>query len=355
MMTDSRLLALLGVAGLGWLLYLLAPILTPFVASALLAYVCDPLVDRLEGLKLPRTPSVLLVFVFLFGAIWVLMLLVAPLIETQITALAERLPAYIAWIEERILPRVMAQIQDSSGEPLSLSVLLSKYGSYAGNWGTRILASITASGSAVASALVSLVLIPVLTFYLLRDWDRIIARGGTLVPLRHKETIFALAAETDSTLGAFLRGQLLVMLALAVIYTGGLLIVGVPHAIGIGVVAGLVSFVPYLGFVIGILLAGLTALVESGDLWVLGGVAVVFGVAQFIEGNFLTPRLVGDRIGLHPVMVIFAIMAGGQLFGFFGILVALPVAAVISVLARFFVGRHEQSAEQTAPTESPTV
>ena len=336
-LSENRLFGLLGVAGLGWLLYLLAPILTPFVAAGLLAYVCDPLVDRLERLKLPRTPSVLLVFVLLFGAIWALILLVAPLIEIQIAALADRLPAYIAWIEERILPKVMPQFQDSSGETLSLSTLLSQYGSYAGDWGAKILSSITASGSAVVSALISLVLIPVLTFYLLRDWDRIITRGGALVPLRHKETVFTLAAETDSTLGAFLRGQLLVMFALTVIYTGGLLIVGVPHAIGIGVVSGLVSFVPYLGFIVGILLAGLTALVESGELWVLGGVAVVFGVAQFIEGNFLTPRLVGDRIGLHPVMVIFAIMAGGQLFGFFGILVALPVAAVISVLVRFFV------------------
>jgi predicted PurR-regulated permease PerM len=160
------------------------------------------------------------------------------------------------------------------------------------------------------------------------------------VPESQRETVFALARESDEVLGAFLRGQVLVMLALAIIYSAGLSLVGVEFAIAIGVVSGLVSFVPYLGFVFGIGLAGLTVLMSPEPLWPLVGVFATFAVAQGIEGSILTPKLVGDRIGLHPVIVIFAVAAGGQLFGFFGILLALPAAAVLSVLVRFAFNRY---------------
>ena len=188
---------------------------------------------------------------------------------------------------------------------------------------------------ALAAAVISLFLVPIITFYLLRDWDAIVARLGALVPAGQRETAFRLAHETDDVLGAFLRGQILVMFALSIIYATGLSLVGLEYAIAIGVVAGLVSFVPYLGFVFGIVLAGLTVIMEPDPLWRLLGVVATFWIAQLIEGSVLTPKLVGDRIGLHPVMVIFSIAAGGQLFGFFGILLALPAAAVLSVLVRF--------------------
>ena len=186
----------------------------------------------------------------------------------------------------------------------------------------------------------SLFLIPILTFYLLRDWDQLIAHLGVLVPDSQRDTVFALARETDEVLGAFLRGQLLVMIALAIIYSLGLSLVGIKFAIAIGVVSGLVSFVPYLGFVFGIGLAAMTVALEPNPLWLLLGVVATFTVAQVLEGTVLTPKLVGDRIGLHPVLVIFAIAAGGQLFGFFGILLALPAAAVLSVLVRFAYDRY---------------
>jgi predicted PurR-regulated permease PerM len=200
--------------------------------------------------------------------------------------------------------------------------------------------SLTRSGGALATAVFSLFLIPILTFYLLRDWDLITRRIGALVPSRQQEIIFGLARETDEVLGAFLRGQIMVMLALAVIYSLGLSVVGLKFAIAIGVVAGLVSFVPYLGFVFGIALAGLTVVLEPDPLLRLAGVVATFSIAQMIEGSFLTPKLVGDRIGLHPVIVIFAVAAGGQLFGFFGILLALPAAAVLSVLVRFAYSKY---------------
>jgi predicted PurR-regulated permease PerM len=175
---------------------------------------------------------------------------------------------------------------------------------------------------------------------LLRDWDTIVAHVGALVPSGHRATVVGLAKETDEVLGAFLRGQVLVMLALSVIYSVGLGLVGLKFAIAIGVVSGLVSFVPYLGFVFGIVLASLTVALEPNPVWPLVGVVATFTIAQFLEGSLLTPKLVGDRIGLHPVLIIFAVAAGGQLFGFFGILLALPAAAVLSVLVRFAYHRY---------------
>jgi predicted PurR-regulated permease PerM len=209
-----------------------------------------------------------------------------------------------------------------------------------GSWSGKILLGVGKSGGVLAAAVLSLFLVPILTFYMLRDWDLFMLHLGALVPESQRETVFGLARETDEVLSAFLRGQLLVMLALALIYTLGLSIVGLKFAVAIGVVAGLVSFVPYLGFVFGIGLAGLTVVLEPNPFWNLVGVVATFTIAQLIEGSFLTPKLVGDRIGLHPVLVIFAVAAGGQLFGFFGILLALPAAAVLSVLIRFAYHRY---------------
>jgi predicted PurR-regulated permease PerM len=227
----------------------------------------------------------------------------------------------------------------------------------AGSWGTAILLSVGKSGGALAAAVISLFLVPIITFYLLRDWDAIMIRLAALVPSAQQDTVYRLARETDNVLGAFLRGQILVMLALALIYSVGLGLVGLKFAIAIGVVSGLVSFVPYLGFVFGIVLAGLTVVLEP-DPWLrLAGVLATFIVAQLIEGSILTPKLVGDRIGLHPVMVIFAIAAGGQLFGFFGILLALPAAAVLSVLVRFayenYLSEHPAAAAEIEAGDAP--
>ena len=200
--------------------------------------------------------------------------------------------------------------------------------------------------------MLSLFLIPIITFYLLRDWDVIINHLGALVPDSQRETVFQLARESDDVLGAFLRGQILVMMFLAIIYSLGLSLSGVEFALAIGVVSGLVSFVPYLGFVFGIGLAGLVVALEPNPLWPMVGVIATFSIAQFIEGSLLTPKLVGDRIGLHPVIVIFAVAAGGQLFGFFGILLALPAAAVLSVIMRFAYHRYlRENPDVSLPTD----
>ena len=340
MQTDLRLNWLIAVALTGWLFYLLAPVLTPFVAAALLAYMGDPLADRLQKLKFPRTLAVAAVFLITFIVLALLILLIGPLISAQVGALFDALPEMARQIEQVWLPSILGWLNIDSGADVGIGPFLAKYGEMFGSWSGQVLLSVTKSGGVVAAAVLSLFLIPILTFYMLRDWDSIMVHLGALVPESQRDTVLQLARESDEVLGAFLRGQLLVMLALALIYSLGLSIVGLKFAIAIGVVSGLVSFVPYLGFVFGIAMAGMTVVLEPDALWLLIGVVATFSIAQFIEGSFLTPKLVGDKIGLHPIIVIFSVAAGGQLFGFFGILLALPAAAVLSVLVRFAYHRY---------------
>lgn len=331
---------LIALALVGWLMYLLAPILTPFVAGALLAYIGDPLADRLQRLNMPRTIAVVAVFLLTFVSIALLVLLIVPLVRSQVVALLDALPGIVAQFEEVWLPRLSDLAGIDVDEDIGLASFFARYSDMAGDWGTTILMSLSRSGGALAAAVFSLFLVPIITFYMLRDWDVITARLSALLPGGSRETIVMLARETDEVLGAFLRGQIMVMIALAVIYSIGLTLVGLDFAVAIGVVSGLVSFVPYLGLVFGIGLAGMTVMLEPNPLLPLAGVVATFTVAQLLEGSVLTPKLVGDRIGLHPVMVIFAVTAGGQLFGFFGILLALPAAAVLSVLVRFAYSQY---------------
>ena len=350
MRTELRINWLIAIALTGWVMYLLAPILTPFVAAALLAYVGDPLADRLQRLKMPRTLAVVAVFVLTFLTLGLLVLLILPLIRNQVGALVDALPAIGVQIEQVWLPWVVETFDIELDKDVGIAPFLARYSEMAGNWGGKVLLGVAESGGALAAAVISLFLVPILTFYMLRDWDLIVARIGALVPVSQRDTVFGLARDADDMLGAFLRGQVMVMMSLAVIYSVGLGLVGLKFAVAIGVVSGLVSFVPYLGLVFGVLLASLTVVLEPDPLWRLVGVFATFTIAQLIEGSILTPKLVGDRIGLHPVLVIFAVAAGGQLFGFFGILLALPAAAVLSVIARYayttYLEEHPEEAEE---------
>lgn len=340
MATNLRMNWLIAIALAGWLLYLLAPVLTPFVAAALLAYIGDPLADRLQRFRMPRTLAVVAVFILTFLLIGLLVVLVGPLIRAQVGAFLDALPEIIRQVEQVWLPNIADLLNMDVSADVGFGAFIDRYGDIAGSWGSKVLVGVTQSGGAVVAAVLSLFLVPILTFYLLRDWDQILGHLAALIPSSQHDTIAGLARETDDMLGAFLRGQLLVMFALAVIYSVGLGLVGVQFAIAIGVVSGLVSFVPYLGFIFGIGLASLTVALEPEPLWKLLGVFATFSIAQVLEGSLLTPKLVGDRIGLHPVLIIFAVAAGGQLFGFFGILLALPAAAVLSVLVRFAFQRY---------------
>lgn len=214
-----------------------------------------------------------------------------------------------------------------------------------------IVGVISSSGVTLLAWIGNLVLIPVVTFYMLRDWDIMVARVHELIPRRYEAVVSQLARASDEVLGAFLRGQLMVMMALGGIYSVGLSIVGLELAVLIGMLAGVVSFVPYLGFIVGIVVAGVAAIMQFQELLPLLYVVIVFGIGQMIEGMLLTPLLVGEKIGLHPVAVIFAVLAGGQLFGFVGILLALPVAAVVMVVLRYTHERYVGSSLY-AETES---
>ena len=354
-MADLRTNWLIAIALVGGVLYLLAPVLTPFVAAALLAYIGDPLADRLQKLRLPRTLAVVAVFVLTFLMLALLVVLVGPLIRNQVGALLDALPGIVAQFEQVWLPNIAEMLDMDIGEDVGIGAFVARYGDMAGSWGTRVVVGLTQSGSVVFAAILSLFLVPILTFYLLRDWDSILAHLTALIPSGQRDTVVGLARDVDDMLGAFLRGQLLVMLALSIIYSIGLGLIGLEFAIAIGVVSGLVSFVPYLGLIFGIALASLSVALEPSPLLKLVGVVATFSIAQVIEGSFLTPKLVGDRIGLHPVLIIFAIAAGGQLFGFFGILLALPAAAVLSVLVRFayvrFLQEHPEVVEELEEIE----
>ena len=337
---DLRINWLVAIAVGGWFLWLLAPVLTPFFAAGLLAYVGDPLADRLQKLRMPRTLAVVAVFVLTFCFIGFLVLLLGPLVRAQVTALIDVLPELATQVEQVWLPTLADVFGFEIDAEVGVGPFLTRYGDMVGDWGGTLVGAVSRSGGALAAAVISLFLIPVLTFYMLRDWDSIMSRLGALVPESQRETVYSLARETDEVLGAFLRGQLMVMLALATIYSIGLSLVGINFALAIGVVSGLISFVPYLGLVVGMGLALLVVVVEPNPLIPIIGVIATFTIAQMLEGMVLTPKLVGDRIGLHPVLVIFAVAAGGQLFGFFGILLALPAAAALSVFVTFAYKRY---------------
>ena len=317
----------------------------PFIVGALFAYLGDPLVDRLEKARLSRTLSVVIVFGTMIMSGLILLLFILPQLERQITGLVVRLPQFISWIQENMLPRLIVIL---GLEPGSLDLVVVK-DAFANNIKDisgimgRLLVKLTQSGQSLIVWFAYLTLIPVVTFYLLRDWDILIGKVNDLIPRPYERLVSKLAKQCDEVLAEFLRGQLLVMLALAVLYSVGLWIVGLEFFLLIGMLAGLVSFVPYLGFIVGIGVAGIAGFMQFHDIIHLVYILIVFGVGQIIEGMVLSPLLVGDRIGLHPVAVIFAVMAGGQLFGIVGVLVALPVAAVIVVLLRHVHERYLES------------
>ncbi len=336
-MTDAQKWLMLACIFLGaWLLYLLAPVLTPFLIAALLAYLGDPLVDRLELKKLSRSLAVVLVFaVMLFGGLLLLLILI-PALQQQLIAVLGLIPRIVPWLQEVVMPWLSSTF-DIEIENIGLDALQNLL---AGNWQDignllgLLLGKISHSGQLIFAWLAYLVLVPVVTFYLLRDWDKLVKQVRVLIPRKIEPLVSKLTKECDLVLAEFLRGQLLLMMALAVMYSVGLWLVGLEFALLVGMLSGLVSFVPYLGAIVGIGVAGILAFMQFQDFIHLFYVALVFGIGQSVEGMLLSPILVGDRIGLHPVAVIFAVMAGAQLFGFFGVLLALPVAAIIVVLLR---------------------
>ncbi|MDD2046361.1 AI-2E family transporter [Pseudomonas putida] len=346
-MTDIRRWVWLGVTLLcAALLYWLHPILSPFLVGILLAYLLDPLVDRLERAGLSRTWGVVLVFTLFTLLLTLLLLVLVPMLAKQLVRLYELAPQMLDWLQHDALPWVQTRLGLAEGfwKFDKIKAAISGHMGQTTDIVGIILSQATASGLALLGWLANLVLIPVVSFYLLRDWDLMMAKIRSLLPRQREERAVALAGECHEVLGAFVRGQLMVMLALGVIYASGLMLVGLELGLLIGLLAGLAAIVPYMGFIIGIGAAMVAGLFQfGGDPYPLLAIAAVFMVGQALEGMVLTPLLVGDRIGLHPVAVIFAILAGGELFGFTGVLLALPMAAVIMVLLRHVHDLYKES------------
>jgi predicted PurR-regulated permease PerM len=335
---------LIGFAVFFAALYLLSGILLPFVAGMAIAYLLDPICDWLEGRGLSRTlATTALTLVFLVLVAGGLLLLV-PLVAGQLAGFAARAPAYIEalrgqveqlqqLIEARMEPDQMARIEAALAGSAQKLV----------GWSTALLGRLISGGAALANLLSLLVITPVVAFYLLRDWDHLIERVDAWLPRHQAETIREQMREVDRMLAGFVRGQSSVCLLLGVFYAAGLTLAGLEFGLLIGLAAGLLTFIPYVGSAVGLLASVGMALVQFDDWTRIAVVAAIFLVGQVLEGNFLTPKLVGDRVGLHPVWVIFALLAGGLLFGLVGVLLALPVAAVVGVLIRFTLARYLDS------------
>ena len=329
----SLVLTLAVIFALGWLVWLLSPILTPFVAAAILAYLCDPLVDGLERFRLRRGLASALVMLALALLIAALLLVLVPVLSHEFSLLAARAPQALAWVQDVFLPWLNRHL----GLQLQLNAqalrqeLLAQVGPGAAQaWLPRL-----GNGSlAILAFFANLALVPVVMFYLLRDWDRLVAWIGANLPRAWHDTVTGYFRELDAVLGEFLRGQLAVMLIMAAYYSVGLALAGLQFALAIGILAGMLVFVPYLGATLGVTLATLMGVTQFGSWTGLLPVWGVFLVGQMIEAYGITPKLVGERVGLHPVGVIFSLMAFGQLFGFFGVLLAIPLASSTLVAVR---------------------
>lgn len=346
--TRSQVLWFLGgLIAAGWLIWLLGPVLTPFFISILIAYMANPMVEALERWKLRRDLAVSLVFLVAIALLTLVLLIVVPVLVREVAELFGRLPGYLEALQRNVLPwiesRLDIELNLQAFDAARARELIQEYFHNIAGAAGNVLSAMTQSGGRFLIWITGMVLVPLVTFYLLRDWNLLMQTLRDMLPRNIEPTVVKLSRDCDEALGGFLRGQIMVMISLGLIYALGLWIIGLNNAFAIGMIAGVVSFVPYLGAIIGILLAGTTAVIQDFTFLFLLQVAIVFVVGQLIESFVLTPKLVGDRIGLHPVLVIFAVMAGGQLFGFTGVLLALPAAAAGTVLVRFFYQGYKHS------------
>lgn len=335
---------LIGLAVFVLVLYVLRSVLLPFVAGMVIAYFLDPLADRLERAGLSRTMATTVITAAFFVVVAIGLVLLVPVIEGQVVAFAHRVPGYLDALAERVQPLIVELKRKlSAGDIEKLRSSAGEYAGIAVGWVVDFAKRLLSGGLVVFNLLSLLFITPIITFYLVRDWDVIVAKIDGWLPREHAETIREQAREINRTLAGFIRGQALVCLILGALYGLGLTAVGLDLGLIIGLAAGLISFIPYLGTISGFVVGVGLALAQSPGWELPVLVAGVFLAGQALEGNFLTPKLVGDKVGLHPVWIMFALLAGGSLFGFVGILLAVPVAAVVGVLVRFALGRYLDS------------
>ena len=335
---------LIGLLAFGFCLYLLRGILLPFVAGMAVAYLLDPVADKLEKWRLSRTLATVVITALFVVAAATALFFFLPLLQQQLLDFIGSVPAYVNAVREFVAPfteSLLARLEPEG--VVRVREAIAGFSDRAVEWALGLVRGLLRSGLAILNILSLLFITPIVTFYLLRDWDRILARLDALLPQAHADVIRAQCRSVDETLAGFVRGQGLVCLILSVFYAVSLMLVGLDLGLIVGLAAGLVSFIPYFGAISGLAVGVGMALLQFDDPLRVAAVAAVFVVGQIVEGNFLTPRMVGDRVGLHPVWVIFGALAGAALFGFVGILLAVPATAVVGVLVRFALERYVAS------------
>tara|TARA_B100000427_G_scaffold279881_1_gene250255 strand:+ start:7390 stop:8454 length:1065 start_codon:yes stop_codon:yes gene_type:complete len=337
----QKILFLVSAVIFFYIVYILAPILTPFLVAGVFAYLGDPIVDKLEDLRFTRTASVFVVFLIFIILILSFVFIIFPLIQNQISHLLKKIPSIIDWIYIEVSPW-LSQTFSLESNAINLDnikkSLIQHWESFGSFFGTFLL-KIFSSAQLLIIWLSYALLIPIVTFYLLRDWDILITKISQLIPRKHISVITKLSYECNAVLAEFFRGQLIVISVQSVFYSSALWFIGLEFSLLIGLIAGIVSFIPYLGVLVGIVIASIAAFLQFHEILPVIYVFIVFGAGQILEGMILTPLLIGERIGLHPIAVIFAVMAGAQLLGLFGMIIALPVAAIILVLLKYY---HKQ-------------
>ncbi len=326
-------------------MWLLGEVLLPFVAAVVLAYLLNPLTNRLQRLKIPRWIAALIVVVLMVTAIILMIFLIVPVIGAQLTAFIADLPGYVRKLQamitdpsrpwlSRFVGDKFSSVDQSAGDLISKGAAI----------GAAFLGKVWSGGTAVLSIFSLLVVTPVVAFYFIADWQRIIKSLDRLVPRAQHNTVVKLAKEVDAAVAGFVRGQTLVCVILGVFYAAALSVVGLNFGLLIGLISGLIGFIPYVGSVTGFVLATSIAVVQFWPDWIwIVAVIGIFVFGQFVEGNILVPKLVGESVGLHPLWLMFALFAFGYLFGFLGLLLAVPLAAAVGVLVRFGVGRYVDS------------
>ena len=346
--TLKRILIIGGLALFLWILYLLKPVVIPFIIAFFIAYLFSPLVDRLQKIGLPRWLSIGTVFIGIGVAVTMAFWYIVPLIWKQLVIARDSIPVGINWINSTFLPWVSNtfNVEQMEIDTNHMSTIVMDY--IQTNYSTDSLQAmalrVAQSGLNFIQVGGTVVLIPIIAFYFLLDWRRMLDSLRRLIPRPYEKTTLEIATECHSVLGAFVKGQFLVMILLGIVYAVGLQLIGLDVGLIIGMIAGLASIIPYLGFAVGIVTAVIATLLQFGVDWMqLALVLVVFMIGQGVEGYVLQPFLLGDKIGLSPVAVVFAVLAGAQLAGFLGMLIDLPVAAVIVVLLRHARDSYEKS------------
>ena len=333
----------LGLIVLG--LTLLGSILFPFLVGMAAAYLLDPFADRLERMRFSRSAATTVITSVFFLVLVLIVVILLPPLANQASQLAKELPGYLEGLRDRILPALSQLVERFSlATDLAADGMLKEQTGKAINVFVGWIGGLLQSGVALLNLVALMFITPIVTFYMLRDWDRMIATIRKLVPPDHLSTFDHLGLQIDEVLAGFIRGQGMVCAFLAFFYGLGLWMVDLRYGLIIGILTGMVSFVPFIGMALGMVVGLSVAVFQFQDFWMVAVVAGIFGLGQFIEGNLISPRLVGSRIHLHPVWVIFAVLAGTTLFGIVGTFLAVPFAAVLGVLIRFWISRYQESA-----------